>query len=76
MRIRWRLCDLGRGCRYKVVAAQTQKGKCTANVEFVTVMPGLLMVQFGKSAGSTAAFHQMFNELLEDPRCKRIMAGE
>jgi len=62
-------------CRYKVVAAQTQKGKCTANVDFVTVMPGLLMVQFGKSAGSTAAFHQFFNELLEDPRCKKIMAG-
>ena len=59
-----------------MVAAQTQKGKCTANVEFVTVMPGLLMVQFGKSAGSTPAFHQMFNELLEDPRCKKIMAGE
>jgi hypothetical protein len=61
--------------RYKVVAAQTQKGKCTANVDFVTVMPGLLMVQFSKSAGSTAAFHQFFNELLEDPQCQKVMAG-
>ena len=58
--------------RLKLTAGQAM-GSATATVEVIPVLPGIHMVEFARSSGSSVAFHELFKRLLVE--CQPIVAG-
>ena len=58
--------------RLKLTAGQAT-GSATATVEIMPVLPGIHMVEFARSSGSSVAFHELFKRLLFE--CQPIVAS-
>lgn len=60
-------------CRCKIVNAQTKRGLTTAEIDFLEVAQGLLMVKFARSSGGVSAFEELFSSILLDEECRGII---